>query len=85
MNRTVYNQVRRSIRDNGLRYTYQHGIDTYNDAVCNVCHGFYNIGCQTDWLALRLQFARNGSPSVAFKLTATGKAYDAIMANKQGK
>lgn len=71
MNRTTYNQVRRSIRDNGLRYTYQHAIDTDDTDALFVCVDLMNILKETDWLALRKQFARNDKPATAFKLTTT--------------
>lgn len=71
MNRDTYQQVRRSIRDNGLRYTAQHAIDTGNTDAMFICDDLSNILKETDWLALRQQFSRNNSPAVAFKLTST--------------
>ena len=69
MNRQIYQTTRRSIRDNGLRYTAQHAIDTDNTDMLLVCDDIANIAKQTDWLAMRVNFARNEKPAIAFKLT----------------
>jgi hypothetical protein len=69
MNRSIYQQTRRSIRDNGIRYTLQHAIDTDNTDAIFVCDDIANVMRETDWLAMRARFARNEKPAVAFKLT----------------
>jgi hypothetical protein len=74
MNRSIYQQTRRSIRDNGLRYTAQHAIDTDDTDAIFVCDDIANIMRETDWLAMRAQFARTTPGAVAFKLTTTMKA-----------
>lgn len=69
MNKQTYQSIRRSIRDNGLRYTAQHAIDTNNISVLLVCDEIANTLKQTDWLAMRVQFARSEKPAIAIKLT----------------
>jgi hypothetical protein len=69
MNRQTYQRVIRSIRDNGLRYTTQHAIDTNDTDAILICDDVANILKQTDWLALRVKFARREKSAVAFKLT----------------
>ena len=71
MNREIYQATRRSIRDNGMRYTMQHAIDTDNYDTMFICDDLVNVICQTDWLAMRLQFARSGGTNHAFRLTTT--------------
>lgn len=73
MNRTTYNQTRRSIRDNGLRYTTAHAMDTNNTAALMVCDAVANITKATDWLTMRQQWARNAidSPATVIRLTTT--------------
>lgn len=78
MNRNTYNTVRRSIRDNGLTYTYQHATDTRDTDAMIVCIDLHNVGIQTDWLAMREQFKRTGDGAHAFKLTCQGKAYERL-------
>lgn len=74
MNKQTFQAIRRSIRDNGLRYTAQHAMDTGNDRVLMVCDSLANLLQQTDWLAMRSMFARTGEkPSIAFKLTTNCK------------
>ena len=75
MNRTAYNVTRRSIRDNGLRYTTAHAIDTNNIAALVVCDAVANIMKATDWLAMRQQWARNAidPAAVVIRLTTTIK------------
>jgi hypothetical protein len=75
MNRTAYNVTRRSIRDNGLRYTTAHAIDTNNTAALVVCDAVANIMKATDWLAMRQQWARNAidPAAVVIRLTTTIK------------
>jgi hypothetical protein len=75
MNRTTYNQTRRSIRDNGLRYTTAHAINTNNTAALCICDAVANIMKATDWLAMRQQWARStiDSPAVVIRLTTTTK------------
>ena len=71
MNRSIYQATRRSIRDNGILYTFQHAIDTDNTDTMLTCDDLMNMMKETDWLAMRQQFARNGSTIEAFKLTTT--------------
>ena len=70
MNKPTYLRVRRSIRDNGLRYTAQHAIDTDDTDALFVCDDVANLIKETDWLAMRAMFVRTGAkPAVAFRLT----------------
>jgi len=69
MNKTTYQAVRRSIRDNGLRYTTHHAQCTGNIPTLTVCDHVANIMRLTDWLAMRQSFAKTENPSIAFKLT----------------
>jgi hypothetical protein len=69
MNKQIYQTTRRSIRDNGFRYTAQHAIDTNDIASIRVCDAIANTIKQTDWLAMRAQFSRSEKPAIAFKLT----------------
>jgi hypothetical protein len=67
--RLFYNHIRRSIRDNGWRYTYAHAMDTDDIDTLFICEELMNITKQTDWLAMRRDFAKHGRPDIAFKLT----------------
>ena len=70
MNKTLYNQVRRSIRDNGLVYTVKHAMDTDDTDTLLICDDIVNVMKEVDWLVMRAQFVRSGDkPSIAFKLT----------------
>ena len=69
--RATYAATLRSIRDNGIRYTTQHAIDTDNSDALFVCEEISNIMKSTDWLALRAQFIRTGGTNEAFRLTTT--------------
>lgn len=69
MNKPTYQRVRRSIRDNGLRYTAQHAIDTDDTDAMFVCDAVADLIKETDWLALRVVFARRNPGAIAFKLT----------------
>lgn len=69
MNRNTYQATRRSIRDNGIRYTFQHAIDTDDTDTLLTCDDIINIMKETDWLSMRQWFARSEKPSIAFKLT----------------
>lgn len=69
MTKQSYQSTRRSIRDNGIRYTLQHAIDTGNMDAIFICDDIANIAKQTDWLAMRVNFARSEKPAIAFKLT----------------
>jgi hypothetical protein len=72
MNKQIYRATRRSIRDNGIRYTLQHAIDTDNTDAIFVCDDIANVMRETDWLAMRARFVRTGEkPAIAFKLTTT--------------
>ena len=74
MNRSIYQATRRSIRDNGLRYTVQHAIDVDDTDTLLTCDDIVNTMKETDWLSMRQQFARTGNAVVAFKLTTKAKA-----------
>jgi len=73
MNKQIYQTTRRSIRDNGLRYTAQHAIDTNDTDTLLVCDEIFNIGKETDWLGMRAQFAKTTPGAIAFKLTTKGE------------
>mgnify|MGYP007100048544 CR=1 FL=1 len=74
MNKQTYINTRRSIRDNGLRYTYKHAIDTDDTDTMFVCEDIADLMKQTDWLAMRVRFARCGEDkTVAIRLTTTIK------------
>jgi len=73
MTRTIYQTTRRSIRDNGLRYTTQYAIDTSDTDTLLTCDDIANTIRETDWLAMRLQFAKLIAPAVAIQLTTTVK------------
>ena len=70
MDKTTYQATRRSIRDNGLRYTAHHAQCTGNVSVLSICDLVANTMRQIDWLAMRQSFARSERASIAFKLTA---------------
>ena len=69
MNKTTYQATRRSIRDNGLRYTAHHAQFTGNVSVLSICDFVANTMRQIDWLAMRQSFAHSERASIAFKLT----------------
>ena len=69
MDKTTYKSVRRSIRDNGLRYTTHHAQNTSDIATLTICDFVANTMRLTDWLAMRQSFAKTENPSIAFKLT----------------
>jgi hypothetical protein len=69
MDKTTYQVTRRSIRDNGLRYTTQHAQCTGNIEILTICDFVANTMRLTDWLAMRQSFAKTENPSIAFKLT----------------
>ena len=71
MNRTQYRALRRSIRDNGIRYTTRHAADSNNAAALGLCNAINDTTAATDWLAERVNFARREKPAVAFKLTSS--------------
>jgi hypothetical protein len=71
MNKAIYTATLRSIRDNGMRYTLQHAIDTDNSDALFVCEEISSIMRDTDWLAMREQFAKSGNTNHAFRLTTT--------------
>ena len=71
MNKATYTSTRRSIRDNGMRYTLQHAIDTNDYETMFVCGDLSDIMRDTDWLAMREQFAKSGGTNHAFRLTTT--------------
>ena len=69
MNKQTYLAVRRSVRDNGLRYTASHAADIGDIATIELCDAIANTLKLTDWLAMRVMFARQEKPAIAFKLT----------------
>ena len=71
MNRETYQATRRSIRDNGIRYTLQHAIDTDNTDAIFICDDIANVMRETDWLAMRVSMQRSETKVIAFKLTTT--------------
>lgn len=71
MNRTIYNRVRESIRGNGIAYTARMAAQMDDTDALLVCDDIYNATKDTDWLALRQSFARNGNAREAFMLTTT--------------
>jgi hypothetical protein len=71
MNRETYQATRRSIRDNGIRYTLQHAIDTDNTDAIIACDDIANVMRETDWLAMRVNMQRSETKAIAFKLTTT--------------
>jgi hypothetical protein len=74
MNRTTYNQTRRSIRDNGLRYTTAHAMDTNNIPALMVCDCIANNMKATDWLDTRQGWMQvTDSPAIVIRLTTTIK------------
>ena len=73
MNRDIYQKTRRSIRDNGLTYTAQHALNVDDTDTFITCCEIGNLLRETDWLAMRVQFAKHDKPAVAFKLTTTIK------------
>jgi hypothetical protein len=71
MSKATYTSTIRSIRDNGMRYTLQHAIDTNNSDALFVCEEISSILRTTDWLEMREQFAKSGGTNHAFRLTTT--------------
>ena len=71
MNRETYQATRRSIRDNGIRYTLQHAIDTDNTDAIITCDDIANVIREIDWLAMRVNMQRSETKAIAFKLTTT--------------
>ena len=71
MNKQIYQTARRSIRDNGLHYTARHAADVGDTDTMFVCDDVANLMRETDWLAMRAQFARSEKPAIAIKLTCS--------------
>ena len=71
MNKQIYQSTRKSIRDNGLRYTAHHAADVGDTDTLLICDFIANTIKQTDWLAMRAQFARSEKPAIAIKLTCS--------------
>ena len=70
MNRAIYKATRRSIRDNGLRYTAHNAINTDDTDTLLTCYEIADVMRETDWLALRVNMQRRGeTKAIAFKLT----------------
>ena len=71
MDKNTYRAIRRSIRDNGLRYTTHYAQCTGNIPTLTICDFVANTMRLTDWLSMRQSFARTERASIAFKLTTT--------------
>ena len=71
MDKTTYKTIRRSIRDNGLRYTTSIAQFKGDIQTLTVCDFVANTMRLTDWLALRQSFSRSERASIAFKLTTS--------------
>ena len=71
MNRNTYQATRTSIRTNGLFHTAKWAMDGDKFDTLFTIDEITHVMKQTDWLAMRQQFARNGSAAEAFKLTTT--------------
>lgn len=71
MNKQLYKLTRRSIRDNGMRYTYSHAIDTDDTDTMFVCIDLMNVNKETDQLIERARLARTEKKAVAIRLTTT--------------
>ena len=71
MNRTTYHATRVSIRTNGLFHTAKWAMEGNKYDTLFTIDEITHVMKQTDWLAMRQQFARNGSTIEAFKLTTT--------------
>jgi hypothetical protein len=73
MKKTTYLTIRRSIRENGLRYTAHIAQHMGDIPTLTVCDFMTNTMRQIDWLSMRQSFAKTENPSIAFKMTATYK------------
>ena len=71
MKKTDYLTTRRSIRDNGLRYTTHIAQFKGDIPTLTVCDFVANTMRQIDWLSMRQDFARSERASIAFKLTTS--------------
>jgi hypothetical protein len=71
MTKSTYLTTRRSIRENGLRYTTHHAQNTNDIATLTICDFVANTMRLTDWLEMRQSFAKTENPSIAFKLTTS--------------
>jgi hypothetical protein len=71
MDKTTYKTIRRSIRDNGLRYTTSIAQFKGDIQTLTICDFVANTMRLTDWLSLRQSFARSERASIAFKLTTS--------------
>ena len=72
MNKATYTATRRSIRNNGMRYTVEHATTADDYDTMFICEDLASVSRETDWLALRVQFAKHDTAAVAFKLTNKG-------------
>jgi len=57
---------------------FLHRIDTDDTDTLLTCDDLINVMKETDWLAMRQQFARSGSASSAFKLTTTSQLASSV-------
>lgn len=71
MTKNDYLTTRRSIRENGLRYTTHIAQHMGDIPTLTVCDFVANTMRQIDWLSMRQDFARSERPSIAFKLTTS--------------
>lgn len=71
MTKSAYKKIRRSIRENGLRYTTHVAQHMGDIATLTVCDFMANTMRKIDWLSMRQDFARSERASIAFKLTTS--------------
>lgn len=69
MNREVYKATRRSVRDNGLRYTMHHAKHQGDTDTLLTCNDIYNVEREIDLLVMRQGLQRCESKAIAFRLT----------------
>lgn len=73
MKKTDYLTTRRSIRDNGLRYTTHIAQHMGDIPTLTICDFMANTMRQIDWLEMRQSFAKTENSSIAFKMTTSYK------------
>ena len=71
MDKTTYKSIRKSIRENGLRYTTHIAQHMGDIPTLTICDSIANTMRQIDWLSMRQSFARTEKASIAFKMTST--------------
>ena len=70
MNRAVYKATRRSIRDNGLRYTMHYAKHQGDTDTLLTCNDIDNVQREVDLLVMRQGLQRCETKAIAFKLTS---------------